>query len=237
MEAVLLAAGKGLRLRPLTATLPKPLLPVRGRPCIVSCLDAMARASVQHVTIVIGHLGDQFEPALHPFEPFPFEISFVVQPHQRGTSDALRLALESRPHWPTPQSMIVCAADYYYEDHVLAHLAAAHAGSGADISVYSRKLNGEVASRKNAIMRDENEAIVGIVEKPTLDPLRLYESAALVYIIPTTAQDACLRTPISTRGEYEIASTINILLAEGAKAEAFPLSGLTDIEEIIHSQT
>ena len=64
LPALILAAGRGERMRPLTDTCPKPLLPVRGKPLIVWHLEALARDGVRDVVINTAHLEEQFEPAL-----------------------------------------------------------------------------------------------------------------------------------------------------------------------------
>ena len=64
LPALILAAGRGERMRPLTDTCPKPLLKVRGKPLIVWHLEALARDGVRDVVINTAHLEEQFEPAL-----------------------------------------------------------------------------------------------------------------------------------------------------------------------------
>ncbi len=64
LPALILAAGRGERMRPLTDTCPKPLLAVRGKPLIVWHLEALARDGVRDVVINTAHLEEQFEPAL-----------------------------------------------------------------------------------------------------------------------------------------------------------------------------
>lgn len=64
LPALILAAGRGERMRPLTDSVPKPLLAVRGKPLIVWHLEALARDGVRDVVINTAHLEEQFEPAL-----------------------------------------------------------------------------------------------------------------------------------------------------------------------------
>mgnify|MGYP000094275161 CR=1 FL=1 len=64
MKAMILCAGRGSRLRPLTDTVPKALVPVHGQPLVVHHLKALARAGIREVVINTGWLGEQFEPLL-----------------------------------------------------------------------------------------------------------------------------------------------------------------------------
>jgi len=94
MQCVILAGGLGTRMRPLTDTLPKTLLPVRGRPFASYQLDWLARHGVTEVVYCIGHQGHQIRH-YWDVEPSPVpSLRFVDEgEHLRGTGGALRLAL------------------------------------------------------------------------------------------------------------------------------------------------
>lgn len=80
MRAVILAAGDGGRLQPLTNDTPKPLLKVRGRPLINHVLDALYAAGVRDTTVVIGYRGEQIRAALNNLRPCGMNISFIENP-------------------------------------------------------------------------------------------------------------------------------------------------------------
>jgi UDP-N-acetylglucosamine diphosphorylase / glucose-1-phosphate thymidylyltransferase / UDP-N-acetylgalactosamine diphosphorylase / glucosamine-1-phosphate N-acetyltransferase / galactosamine-1-phosphate N-acetyltransferase len=87
MQAVILAAGKGLRLRPYTDTQPKPLVDIAGQPLLHYALNALPD-SISEVIIVVGYLGEQILAALgNEWEGRP--IRYVEQPELKGTGDAL----------------------------------------------------------------------------------------------------------------------------------------------------
>ena len=94
MQCVILAGGLGTRMRPLTDTVPKTLLPVRGRPFAWYQLDWLARHGVTEVVYCIGHQGDKIRRYWQT-EPSPIpSLRFVDEGEQlRGTGGALRLAL------------------------------------------------------------------------------------------------------------------------------------------------
>ncbi len=77
--AVVMAAGLGTRLRPLTQRWPKPILPVDGRPVIVTLLHELAGGRFDSFVVVVGHLAEQIEELL---APLPYEIRIVVQPER-----------------------------------------------------------------------------------------------------------------------------------------------------------
>src|SRR5947208_5877953 len=86
VDAVVMAAGVGTRLRPLTERYAKPVLPIDGRPVIVTLMHELRAAGASRVHVVVGHLRDQVRALL---EGFPLELRFVDQPEALGSGDAV----------------------------------------------------------------------------------------------------------------------------------------------------
>ena len=84
LPALILAAGRGERMRPLTDTTPKPLLPVRGQPLIAWHLQALARDGVRDVVINTAYLEDQFEPALGDGRRWGLRITYSHEGRDHG---------------------------------------------------------------------------------------------------------------------------------------------------------
>lgn len=80
MKAMILAAGRGERLRPLTDTCPKPLIPLNGKPLIVYHLEKLAAAGVKNVVINHAWLGEQFEKTLGRGDKFGLNIDYSAEP-------------------------------------------------------------------------------------------------------------------------------------------------------------
>ena len=80
VKAMILAAGRGERMRPLTDQTPKPLLPVAGRPLIVHHLEALRAAEIVEVVINTGHLGDQLPAALGDGQRWGMHIAWSPEP-------------------------------------------------------------------------------------------------------------------------------------------------------------
>jgi CTP:molybdopterin cytidylyltransferase MocA len=118
-----MAAGEGRRLGPLTGLWPKPVLPIDGKPVVVSLIHALAGAGCEWIVVVTGHLAEQVESLL---EPLPYAIGFVRQPPGLGSADAVQRARLTPPY-------LVSAADTLYADGDLARFA--DAARGADGAV------------------------------------------------------------------------------------------------------
>ncbi|MFT0533651.1 N-acetylmuramate alpha-1-phosphate uridylyltransferase MurU [Castellaniella hirudinis] len=93
MRAMILAAGRGERMRPLTDHCPKPLLPVGGRPLIAWHLQALARAGFQHILINHAWLGEQIEAALGDGSPWGVHLHYSAEPQALETAGGIARAL------------------------------------------------------------------------------------------------------------------------------------------------
>src|SRR5438034_7086603 len=94
MEAVVMAAGEGTRLRPLTERWPKPVLPIDGRPVIVTLIHDLAAAGIERFAVVTGHLAEQVEELV---APLPYRIRFARQPQPLGSAHAVSVAEPTAP--------------------------------------------------------------------------------------------------------------------------------------------
>jgi UTP-glucose-1-phosphate uridylyltransferase len=112
-----MAAGEGTRLRPITERWPKPVLPIDGKPVVVSLVHELAAAGCERIVVVTGHLAEQVEALL---EPLPYAIRFVRQPPGQGSADAVLRAGATPPY-------LVLAADTVFAEGDLARFARASA--------------------------------------------------------------------------------------------------------------
>ena len=93
MQALVLAGGEGTRLRPLTYTVPKPVLPLAGRPHVAYVIDWLQRHGVDDVVVSCGFLAEGMRKAVAELEP-GVEIRYAEEPDPRGTAGAIRFAEE-----------------------------------------------------------------------------------------------------------------------------------------------
>ena len=96
MRAVLLAGGRGRRLRPLTDTVPKPMLHIAGKPLLHWQIEWLQRCGVGSVVLAVGHLAKQVRAYFGDGREFGVDIEYVVEDEPLGTAGALRQVLERR---------------------------------------------------------------------------------------------------------------------------------------------
>jgi GTP:adenosylcobinamide-phosphate guanylyltransferase len=124
IPAVVIAAGLGTRLRPLTERYAKPVLPVDDAPVLAHLLRQLADAGVPHTTIVTGHLAAQVERFVGDGSGFGLEIEYARQHSPDGSAHAVVAAAAKPPY-------LVLGADVVFADGEVGRFAHAYASSGA----------------------------------------------------------------------------------------------------------
>jgi len=195
MDAIILAAGLGTRLRPHTLTTPKPLLPVRGRPILDWALGALP-AVVDRVLVVIHYLPQQVTSYLERQTHFR-QWHAVLQEQPRGTGDAVRAC---RPHLRSDHCLVLNGDDLYGAAD-LDDLAGRPAGLLCHTVDEPRRFGIAFLKPDGTLER--------LVEKPPLDGRQLANTGA--YLFPSDILDQELQ--LSPRGEYEITDYVTMLAA------------------------
>jgi NDP-sugar pyrophosphorylase family protein len=95
VQAVILAGGKGTRLRPVTADLPKPLVPIANRPLVIHQLRHLASCGVRDVTLALGHHAEAFAGVEQAADELGISLRLVTEPAPLGTGGALRWCLDA----------------------------------------------------------------------------------------------------------------------------------------------
>jgi NDP-sugar pyrophosphorylase family protein len=121
-DAIVMAAGLGTRLRPLTVRWAKPILPIDGKPVVATLLRDLAASGVERATVVVGHLGHQVEAVVR--DGFPLDVRIVRQPEPDGSADAVRCGFTVAP-------TLVVAADTLFASGAIAAFSQRFAASDA----------------------------------------------------------------------------------------------------------
>jgi NDP-sugar pyrophosphorylase family protein len=156
MEAVVMAAGEGTRLRPLTEQWPKPILPIDGRPVIATLLRELAAAGCARVVVVTGHLHEQVEELIGDGSGFGLVLRIVRQPGVLGSADTVVRGLGAGAEPP----LLVVAADTVFSPGDLRRFAEAFLASGAAGAIAARRDPAPVPAHRDAV-----RIVNGLVEK------------------------------------------------------------------------
>jgi NDP-sugar pyrophosphorylase family protein len=218
-SAVLLAAGRGKRLRPFTDETPKPLLPVNGSNSLDMTLQTMKRTGIRRACLVTHHLERQIRTFVDQGSAWGLEAVFCHQTELRGSGDGLLSVLRNLPDWIDRSApVLVTATDYLLPENTLADLVAAHEAQGCDITVSLKECPPEELSARSSVDLDGGWKVRHIVEKPAPGEAPSRFTAALVYILPPAIWDVLPKLRPSPRGELELPAAVNLLLEAGMTA-------------------
>ncbi|MCX2818152.1 sugar phosphate nucleotidyltransferase [Haladaptatus sp. F3-133] len=198
MKAVLLAAGRGTRMRPLTDTRPKPLLPVGGTTLVENAMDACA-PYVDGFVLVVGYMSDEVRETVGD-EHAGLPVEYVEQEERAGTADAVVRA-QNR----VGPRFVVANGDAVFSPSVVGSLVEQE---GNALSV--KRVDDP--SGYGVVEVDDGRA-TDIVEKPDEPPSSLANAG--VYVFDRDALDYMRSTDESARGEREITAAIAEMMTDG----------------------
>ena len=218
--AVLLAAGRGKRLRPFTDHTPKPLLPVNGRPLLDHTLEAVAAAGIRRVCIITNHLAGQIEDFVADGSRWGLSAVFCRQSQLLGTAHALNEVVTAYPlYFQNGPPFLLTATDYIWPENYLLDLVAAHIQNSADISVSLKHMPGVDLSKRSSVAFTPQGGIAQIVEKPAPGQAPSAYVASLTTILPAATGTYLAQMQPSSRGEYELQTVINQMIDDGYRAQ------------------
>ncbi|MFC1919818.1 bifunctional sugar-1-phosphate nucleotidylyltransferase/acetyltransferase [Chloroflexota bacterium] len=197
MKAVILAAGEGKRMYPLTSTSPKVMMPVANKPLIEHLLSEIYRAGIQHFIIVVGYRAEKIRDYFRDGSRWGVKIEYVTQRKQLGTSDAVRQVLPN-----IDQSFLLANGDVLIEKEEICKLMLQTATTvGLAIAKNTSGLG---------VVELEGDTIIRIHEKPENPPTNLANTG--VYFITPDAFPSIYETELSQRGEYEFTHSLQMLI-------------------------
>jgi len=216
MRAIIPVAGIGTRLRPHTHTAPKALLHVAGKPILGHILDELRAFGVDDVVFIIGFLGEQIVDYVE--NNYPIRAKFVTQNELKGLGWAIYIAKEYIEEEP----VLIILGDTIFE---------------TDLNLM---INGEYDCigtktvkdpRRFGIAETENNFITKLIEKPET-PTSNLALMGIYYLKSTKLFKDCLdemvQKEITTRGEYQLTDTLNLMIKHGCKMTTSNVDGWFD---------
>jgi UDP-N-acetylglucosamine diphosphorylase/glucosamine-1-phosphate N-acetyltransferase len=217
MKAVVLAAGEGIRLQPITATRPKHLIEVGGKPVLEHSLEALKSSGINEVIIVTHYMGEMIRHYFGDGRRLGLKLVYVEQAATVGTGNAVS-AVE-----PLVDGDFVLV----YGDLLFAHPA---------IKNLIQKYNSEKPGAVMAVVRVESPENYGIIElengkrvnriieKPTRDKELSYLANAGIYVLSKEIFGRIKRIKPSVRGEWELTDALSLLIEEKQAVVAVEIS-------------
>ena len=216
-KAVLLAAGRGTRMRELTIDLPKPMIEVRGKPVLQHIVEGLREAGVRDLLIIVGYHADAVQNFFGDGSRYNIEIQYATQAVQDGTGRLVNLARNFAGNSP----FILSYGDILVDPANYKRLVDFPHDVEAIISV----TRGEDVRKGGAVFLNEEMELVDLREKAQAgEPTSPWYNAGL-YTFRPSIFDFTAKLKPSPRGEYELTDAIRDLARSGKTIKAYELTG------------
>ncbi|MHA1671528.1 MAG: bifunctional sugar-1-phosphate nucleotidylyltransferase/acetyltransferase [Promethearchaeota archaeon] len=207
MKAVILAAGKGKRLRPITASRPKPMIPLAGKPLLEHTILGLKNAGIDHVLIITGYkeeaIKDYFKDGINTIG---VKISYITQTKHLGTAHATNYA----QNFVKNDNFLLMYGDLLVEEQVFKDAIALF--NTHDLDGVISLIRVENPQDFGIISLDSQLNVKNITEKP--DPSMTLGNLANagIYVFKSSIFNAIEKTQKSIRGELEFTDSMQILI-------------------------
>lgn len=232
MKGVVLAAGKGVRMRELTQHFAKPLLPVANRPILAWTLGAMRNAGIRHVLLVVGHLQQQIRDAVGGGAAFGLEVEYIEQPRVQGTGDAAMCARA----FTADEPFVLAFGDIVTPPENIGRLVREFERTAPDAILTTHWTEDPFAE---AAVYTDGDLVTRIIEKPPKGTSTTNAANAGIFVFTRRLYELLDRVEPSTRGEYELTDALHMLSTGTGVLRALELDGfwanVTSPEELLRT--
>ncbi|HWY50023.1 MAG TPA: sugar phosphate nucleotidyltransferase [Chthoniobacterales bacterium] len=216
-QAVLLAAGRGTRMRELTADLPKPMIEVRGKPVLQHIVEGLRDAGIQRFLVIVGYRADAVQNFFGDGLRYKIDIQYTTQVAQDGTGRVVDLARNfvGDSAFVLAYGDILVAPENYKRIVDLAD----------DVEALISLTRGEDVSKGGAAFLNDKFELVDLREKSKPGEATSPWYNAGLYAFRTSIFNFTAELKPSPRGEYELTDAIRELAQSGKKVKALELTG------------
>ncbi len=204
MKAMILAAGKGTRVRPITQTIPKPLIPILQKPVMEFLLELLRKHGFDQVMVNVSHLAEEIESYFRDGQRFGVQIAYSFEGkivdgdlvgEALGSAGGLRRIQDFNPFFD--DTFIVLCGDALIDLDLTAAVKW-HKEKGAIATVVTKSVSKEVVSSYGVVVTDEEGKIQTFQEKPSVEEalstnintgIYIFEPEIINYIPPNTKYD------------------------------------------------
>jgi dTDP-glucose pyrophosphorylase len=221
-KAVLLAAGRGIRMRELTVEFPKPMIEVRGKPVLQHIVEGLRDAGIREFFIIVGYRADAVQNFFGDGSRYKIAIQYATQVVQDGTGRVVDIAR----NFAENSEFILSYGDILVDPQNYKSIV----DLPDDIEAIITVTRGEDVSKGGAVFVNERMELVDIREKsdrwsgsPRRDAVPFYNAG--LYAFRPSIFEFTAKLKFSPRGEYELTDAIRDLAQSGKKVKALQLTG------------
>ena len=216
-KAVLLAAGRGIRMRELTVELPKPMIEVRGKPVLQHIVEGLRDAGIREFFIIVGYRADAVQNFFGDGSRYKIAIQYATQVVQDGTGRVVDIAR----NFAENSAFILSYGDILVDPQDYKSIV----DLPDDIEAIITVTRGEDVSKGGAVFLNDQMELVDLREKsPSGEPTSPWYNAGIYAFRPSIFEFTAKLKP-SPRDEYELTDAIRELAQSGKKVRALELTG------------
>jgi UDP-N-acetylglucosamine diphosphorylase / glucose-1-phosphate thymidylyltransferase / UDP-N-acetylgalactosamine diphosphorylase / glucosamine-1-phosphate N-acetyltransferase / galactosamine-1-phosphate N-acetyltransferase len=216
-KAVLLAAGRGTRMRELTNDIPKPMIRVRGKPILLHIIEGLQGGQIKDFLIIVGYHAETIREYLGDGTCQGLRIRYATQVVQDGTGRVVELARD----FVSGEPFVLHYGDILIDRKNYPHLVRFADDIEAIVTV---KANQD-CSKGGAVFVDDQMTVTDVREKPAPGELTSTWYNAGVYAFRPSIFESIAKLRPSLRGEYELTDAIRNLARSSGKVKALELEG------------
>jgi UDP-N-acetylglucosamine diphosphorylase / glucose-1-phosphate thymidylyltransferase / UDP-N-acetylgalactosamine diphosphorylase / glucosamine-1-phosphate N-acetyltransferase / galactosamine-1-phosphate N-acetyltransferase len=216
-KAVLLAAGRGTRMRELTSAMPKPMIKVRGKPILLHIIEGLQKAGIRDFLVIVGYRGETIREYFDEGTCFGLRIKYATQTVQDGTGRVVELGRDFVANEP----FILHYGDILIDQSNYLRLVSLSEEIEAIVTV---KTN-EDCSKGGAVFVNDEMFVTDVREKSQAgEPTSTWYNAGIYAFRPSIFEWTAKLEP-SPRGEYELTDAVRSLAQSSGKVKALELIG------------
>jgi len=216
MKAAILAAGEGVRIQPITATRPKHLIKVAGKPILEHCLNALRAAGIDETLIVVYYMADAIRQYFGDGKKFGMSIEYVGQKAVLGTGNAVAVV---EPNMK--DDFVVVNGDLLFTAEAVKNVVDLHLKERPSATMAVVPVE---RPQDYGIVELDEQHVKRIVEKPTREEASTNLANAGIYAFSTEIFAKIRQTSTSARGEWEIPDAISLLISEEKSVTAVKIA-------------
>lgn len=207
MKAIILSAGEGTRMRPLTLTKPKTMLPVAGKPIIQYNIESLRDSGVTDILLIVNYKESMVRNYFKDGKDLGVNISYKTQEELSGTANAIGYGANF-----VDEEFIVLNGDIILDTDLITNIMDVYSKNRPDTLMVLTKVENPTLF---GVVELENDIVKKIIEKPTIEEAPSNYVNSGIYIFNKDIFEKIAKTKKSTRGEYEITDSLAMQIEDG----------------------
>jgi UDP-N-acetylglucosamine diphosphorylase/glucosamine-1-phosphate N-acetyltransferase len=216
MKAVVLAAGEGVRLQPITLTRPKHLIKVGGKPILEHCLRALKSCGIDEIVLVVHYMADAIRDYFGDGQSLGLKVEYVEQKEVLGTGNAVDVVKPC-----VEDVFLLVYGDLLFTVEAVKKVMGLHEKEKPVLTMAVVPV--ENPEGYGIVEVDDEENVKRIVEKPSREKALSNLANAGIYVFSKEIFEKVRETSASARGEWEVTDAISLLLREGKRVLAIEI--------------